>query len=598
MIIILNKGEFQHLSVTKAFRRVIPLVIRVSPLFAIAALVNSILTGVLLGIVPPLMQRIFDAITDLAMGQGTARAVYTSAAIVAVVLLIRQVIDEFGYLYNLEVTGRKFELALYKVILQKIVTLPAKMFEDKTKLDDIEKSSAGRWGSGSMYKSVCDVLFTYGLYLVIVGMYLWSLEPVLVFSLVLVFIPVMLSQMFEANYHAVLENSIAPLRRQRTHYTECLVGAKFAKETRLFGAYHFFRHLFMDCFLLIQKKEWDTEKKVQALHLGLNIVKGIGWGGILLLLLRSLNQGTISVGAFAAVFGAIGMMFSMCQQLFNRFSYSVSQQLGHIHNMLNLLDMKVEAQGTGTPDFAKGIQAENVTFAYPQSEKNAVDGVSITIRPGETLALVGENGSGKTTLVKLLCGLYKPDGGKVSIGGCDSSHTGDASLYSKTTGVFQNYNNYIFTLDENVRLSETASTKEPHKAMEDADVDYKDTATFPDGIHTKLSREFEGVDLSGGQWQRVATARGLYRNYDFIVLDEPTAAIDPIEETRLYKKYAELTKGKIALLVTHRLGSVRIADRIAVMEGGKIVETGTHESLLAAKGVYAKMWAAQAESYG
>ena len=240
---MLNKGEFQHLSVTKAFRRCIPLIIKVGPQFAVMSLINSIVVGVLFGIVPPLMQRIFDALTDLAMGSGYATAVYTSAAVVAIVLLLREAVDRFFYLYNLEVTGRKAEFALHKMILQKINSLPAKIFEDKTKLDDIEKSGAGRWGSTSLYKSVCDVLFTYGLYLVIVGVYLWSLDPVLVFALVLIFVPVVLSQIFEANYHAVLENAIAPIRRQKAHYEECLIGVKFAKETRLFGVYHFFKGL-------------------------------------------------------------------------------------------------------------------------------------------------------------------------------------------------------------------------------------------------------------------------------------------------------------------------------------------------------------------
>jgi ATP-binding cassette subfamily B protein len=265
--------------------------------------------------------------------------------------------------------------------------------------------------------------------------------------------------------------------------------------------------------------------------------------------------------------------------------------------MLNLLDMPVQAKNTANPNLARGVVAENVTFAYPQAQKNAIDGVSLSIKPGETLALVGENGSGKTTLVKLLCGLYKPDFGEVTIGGVNSAETADEALFAKTSGVFQNYVNYIFSLDENVRISDTNSEKDPTGAMEDADVEYKDTATFPQGTATKLSREFEGVELSGGQWQRVATARGLYRYHDFIVLDEPTAAIDPIEETRIYNRFAKLTKDKIALLVTHRLGSARIADRIVVMDEGKIVETGTHESLLAAKGKYAEMWIAQADSY-
>ena len=240
---------------------------------------------------------------------------------------------------------------------------------------------------------------------------------------------------------------------------------------------------------------------------------------------------------------------------------------------------------------------------YPTDEgdnelpKNAVDGVSITINPGETLALVGENGSGKTTLVKLLSGLYKPDEGEVIIGGAHSVTTSDAALFSKTSGVLQNFGRYVLNLDENVRIGEIGSKQVTTVAMVDADVDFDDDRTFPQGIDTVLSREYDGVELSGGQWQRIGVARGLYRNHEFIVLDEPTSAIDPIEETRMYNKFASLTSGKIAILVTHRLGSVRIADKIAVMDAGKIVEIGTHETLLANKGKYATMWAAQAEGY-
>jgi ATP-binding cassette subfamily B protein len=240
----------------------------------------------------------------------------------------------------------------------------------------------------------------------------------------------------------------------------------------------------------------------------------------------------------------------------------------------------------------------NVTFAYPQSEKNAVEDITLSICPGETLALVGENGSGKTTLVKLLCGLYKPDLGQVIIGGQDSAHTTDSALFSKSSGVFQKFVKYeALTLEENARISDFESSKNPIDAMKKADVYYGDTQTFPEGTETILDRSYNGVALSIGQWQRIATARGLYRTHDFIVLDEPTAAIDPIEETKIYKRCAELTKDKIAILVTHRLGSARIADRIAVMSTGKIIEVGTHESLLAKRGKYYEMWEAQAENY-
>jgi ATP-binding cassette subfamily B protein len=259
----------------------------------------------------------------------------------------------------------------------------------------------------------------------------------------------------------------------------------------------------------------------------------------------------------------------------------------------------------------------------------AVNKVDFTLNYGEILALMGENGSGKTTLVKLLMGLYPAESGQVLVGGCDPAATKESDLFSQTSAVFQGYVQYIFTLAENVFISDygaggamTQETKSQYdengKARQIVDgkyknaeevarnveaklaaagVDYTDTATFPKGINTVLGRDFGGVDISGGQWQRVAMARGMYRKHQFIVLDEPTAAIDPLEETRVYKQFAEFSGDKTAVLVTHRLGSARLADRILVMDGGKIVESGTHDDLYAAGGKYAEMWDAQAERY-
>lgn len=174
-----------------------------------------------------------------------------------------------------------------------------------------------------------------------------------------------------------------------------------------------------------------------------------------------------------------------------------------------------------------------------------------------------------------------------------------SAIYRGISGVFQSYRRYKLTLAEYIGVSDVSKPADPtHLASSagKADLDI-DGGSFPDGYDTMLSREFDGVDLSGGQWQRVAIARGFYRAHDMIVLDEPTAAIDPIEESRIYAKFAEISRGKTAIIVTHRLGSTKIADRIVVLGAGKIVELGSHEELMRQGGTYAEMFTAQARWY-
>jgi len=594
----MNQKRDQKLSIFKAMRHTIPMVIRVIPFTALLYAFIAVLHGSAFGLVAPINQRLYDALANVAIGQGYLRYVYIAAAMVTGTMLVQQILNAVHNFVGSNIMGQKASGRIHDILHRKIQLHPAHTFEDKERLDDIEKAGSGASSAVYMYGTSSDILFFYGAYFVVMGAFLWNMQPILLLALLLVFVPVILGQIIEAKLFANLEEETAPIRRKYGHYLDCMVAKDKMKETRIFGAYYFFKRLYFDTFNLLLQKQWTVHKKNCALSLLLNIVKAIGWVGILALLFRSLVQSNISVGAFAAVFGSVGMMFSLTEEIFNRLKYDFAQNLGKIHNFINVLEVQVEAKGTTEPDFPQGIHAVGLTFAYPKAEKNAVDGVSISLRHGEKLALVGENGSGKTTLVKLLSGLYKPSGGTVTIGGCDSTQTTDKALFARMSGVFQNYARYAINLGDNVRIGAFASGNDPIPAMELADVDHKDARTFPQGLETILDRAFDGVELSGGQWQRIAMARGLYRHHDFIILDEPTAAIDPLEETRIYEKFAELARNKMAILVTHRLGSARIADRIAVMDGGKIVEIGTHESLLAKKGKYAEMWVAQAEGYG
>ena len=263
---------------------------------------------------------------------------------------------------------------------------------------------------------------------------------------------------------------------------------------------------------------------------------------------------------------------------------------------MRFMDLPESGGIEGTPDSSRGIVMQNVSFIYPNAKHKSVDSVSINIKPGETVAIVGENGAGKTTLVRLIMGLYKPTEGTVMINGLDTSKVSSKSLFKNVSGVFQKYQKYKMTLNDNIRISDLENTSEVETVAVQSGIEV-DSGSFPQGYSTMLSREFDGVDLSGGQWQRIAIARGLYRVHDVIILDEPTAAIDPLEESRIYRKFSEISRGKTAIIVTHRLGSAKIADRIIIMDKGKIAGVGTHDELMEKCSLYNKMFSMQAKWY-
>jgi len=554
-------------------------------------------------------QRLFDAATMAAYGEFLY--VLAPLGLLVALAIIGQVgnglenfFSEAGFIRN---EGRYIQR-----LQMKLSRIPAKKFEDTAFLDDVEKAREGVVNIGGFAYFSLQFITYYAVFFIAVGAYLFWLSPILPIVVIISFVPALIGQIAQIKVFAEVEEQNAPERRRYGYYQRAIADREFYKETRILGAFRYFHRLFSQTLLDVTQKVWRTERKAQSIRLALGLATFAGLGASMFLLFNATMAGTITIGAFAAVLASLARIFYIMEEIIMMNMGENLQDAGKLANYFRLMDMEEVDGEIGTPDFSQGIKAEGIGFTYPGRSEAAISDLSLTILNGETIAVVGENGAGKSTLVRLLTGLYVPDTGKVMVGGLDTRATHPASVSSGTSAVFQNFQRYKMTLGDNVTISGTAdavSVARVNNVLGEAEVGIRvgNEEQGPDAqagqtnsgldLDIMLSPEFDGIDLSGGQWQRVAIARGLYRHNGFIVLDEPTAAVDPLEEARLYGQFKRLAQGKCAIIITHRLGSAKLADRIIVMENGKIVSEGTHEELIARPGKYADMWEAQAGWY-
>jgi ATP-binding cassette, subfamily B, bacterial len=303
------------------------------------------------------------------------------------------------------------------------------------------------------------------------------------------------------------------------------------------------------------------------------------------------------IGAFTSVAGTLGQVSSTF--------VAVDQHTTFLDDYFSFLAIEPLVPTPAKPQpapnrFTEGIEFDNVTFSYPGGTEPALAGLSLRVRGGELIALVGENGAGKSTLVKLLLRFYDVDQGAVRMGGIDLKDLAPEDLRSRIGVLFQDYASYELTVRENVMLGRPDVKVDDERVMEalqDARSEWL-VKKMPNGLDSKVGRLFEGGhDLSGGEWQRLALARLMYRDADIWILDEPTSSLDPEAEAAIFAELKENLKGRIGIVISHRFSTVRIADRIAVIADGRVTELGTHEELLATQGRYAQLFELQAAGY-
>lgn len=310
--------------------------------------------------------------------------------------------------------------------------------------------------------------------------------------------------------------------------------------------------------------------------------------------------GRLSISDFIFYFGIITGFSSWIVNLVYSLSNleSCCDECQRYREYIENSDNGNKSSEKSAPENVAEIEFKNISFTYPESDEPVLKNISFKITAGENIAVVGENGAGKTTLIKLLCGLYKTDSGEIFINGTKASDFGRDEYFSLFSPVFQDYSFLPLTVAQNISASNSFDTEKVISALKSAGI-YDKINSLPDGINTKMIKEVnkDAQDFSGGEKQKLLLAKAVFKNAPVLILDEPTAALDPIAENELYLKYNELTKGKISFFISHRLSSTRFCDRIFFISDGKIAESGTHEELMAAKGKYYRMYRLQSYYY-
>jgi ATP-binding cassette subfamily B protein len=315
-------------------------------------------------------------------------------------------------------------------------------------------------------------------------------------------------------------------------------------------------------------------------------------------------QGTISPGAVVLVIGAFTSVSGTLSNISSTF-VAVDQHTTFLEDYFSFLAVEpllpVPSKPETIPAGAiEAIEFDNVTFTYPGVNEPSILGLNLRIRKGELIALVGENGAGKSTLVKLLLRFYDTQQGKILVDGIDVKDLRPEDLRNRIGVLFQDYATYELSIRENVVMGRPNGKPDDGqviKALQDSRSEWL-VSKMPSGLDSKVGRLFEGGhDLSGGEWQRLALARIMYRNADVWILDEPTSSLDPEAEAAIFAELKENLKGRIGIIISHRFSTVRIADRIAVIDDGRVTELGTHEELLEAGNRYAELFELQASGY-
>ena len=595
----LHWGSFRDL--LQFTRRAFGLVWTTSKPLAYGFCVLTLLAGLLPATLAYVSKLLVDGVVSARALHDAApavRYVLLEAAVVIALALVQRAISVIQSLLRAQLGQRVNEM-----ILEKALTLSLVHFEDSEFYDKL--SQARRQASQRPLSLVnrtfdllqqCLILGTY-------GFLLWQFSP---YAVVLLFVAGLPTFWVEARFAKEVYQLFtwrSPESRMQAYLETLIAREDYVKEVKLFGLGELFLSRYQAIFHKLYKEDRNLTLRRAVWGYGLGILSTVALYGAYYWIVHATVSGRLSLGEMSMYL----LVFKQGQQAVTSSLSSVGGMYEdnlYLSNLYEFLEIPVELSASGEkvgPLPGDGLRFENVSFTYPGGDEPALSQVSFHLKPGRKLALVGENGSGKTTIVKLLSRLYSPTQGLVSLDGLDLQKWDELALRQRIGVIFQDFMRYHFPVGENIGVGDVAALDEQERWEEAAVKGQAQEVieSLPEGYQTQLGRWFKGGrELSGGQWQKVALARAfMRRGADLLVLDEPTSAVDPKAEVQIFEHFRRVTENQMAILISHRFSTVRMADEILVLEKGRVVEFGSHEQLLEKDGHYATLFKLQAAGY-
>lgn len=575
--------------------------------WTMGSLVVLVVRGLLPLLALYLMKLIVDAVSMAITAPDTSAAIRpvfmyicAAAGVALLTAFFQQLAGWIKEAQSLSVTDH-----VYNLLHEKSVSVDLEYYENPEYLDTLHRAQeqgpyrpnqildgltrAGQ--SGISLAAIAGLLFVFH----------WSIPLILVAAAV----PGVVVRIRYSNRMYRWQQRHTQTERKSRYYDWMLTGDAHAKEVRLFGLAELFIQRFSRLRDTLRREKIAMVKQRSAGDLAAQFLATLLVFATFGVIAKSAVTGRITLGDMVMFFQAFQRGLGNMKDLFGGLAdlYDNSLFLTHLYAFLDLAPTVKQASApVSLPiPIKEGIEFHNVCFRYPAGREDVLKDVSFSIAPGEVVALVGDNGCGKTTLVKLLCRLYDPISGSIRVDNINLKAFDKTSLQSQLSVIFQDYVKYFLSARENIWFGSVDSPQDSNKIADAAGkADAHQLITgLPDGYDTILGKWFEkGEELSMGQWQKIALARAFFRNAQVIILDEPASALDVKTEHDIFDQFYRLIQGKSAILISHRLSTVRMADRILLLKEGRIVEQGSHEALMRMGGAYARLFRIQAERYG